>query len=232
MLTLVLLPGMDGTGQLFDSFVTALGPEFGVKVIAYPTGEPLGYAELAEVARAALPVEGSYVILGESFSGPVAIALAAIGGPRLKGLVLCCSFVRNPRPMLSGMGALASWLPVGSAPSAILSPLLFGRFSTKELRAALARALALVSPSVLRARLKAVLTVDVSAELSAVKVPVLYLRASHDRLVPTDASRLVAELNSLTQVVEILGPHLLLQAAPGEAAEVIEAFVRGLTSGQ
>ena len=226
MLTLVLLPGMDGTGQLFDSFVAAVGPEFGVKVIAYPTGEPLGYTELAELARAALPVDGSYVILGESFSGPVAIALAATGLPRLKGLVLCCSFVRNPRPMFSGMGAFASWLPVGSVPGAILSPLLLGHFSTKALRAGLARALAVVSPSVLRARLKAVLTVDMSAQLAAVKVPVLYLRASHDRLVPSAASATVAELNTHTRVVEVQGPHLLLQAAPAEAAEAVRALLR------
>jgi pimeloyl-ACP methyl ester carboxylesterase len=94
------------------------------------------------------------------------------------------------------------------------------------LRTALARAVALISPSVLRARLKAVLTVDVSAEFSAVKIPVLYLRASQDRLVPAEASAAVAELNPQTRVVEVQGPHLLLQAAPAEAAEAVRAFVR------
>src|SRR5438105_3993436 len=89
---------MDGTGELFAPFVAALGREFNVKVVAYPTAAPLGYDELESVARAALPAEGPYVILGESFSGPIAISLAASGSPGLKGLVLCCSFVSNPRP--------------------------------------------------------------------------------------------------------------------------------------
>jgi pimeloyl-ACP methyl ester carboxylesterase len=128
--------------------------------------------------------------------------------------------------MFSVMGAFAPWLSVGLVPGAVLSPLLFGHFSTRTLRTALARAVALISPSVLRARLKAVRTVDVSAEFSAVKIPVLYLRASQDRLVPAEASAAVAELNPQTRVVEVQGPHLLLQAAPAEAAEAVRAFVR------
>jgi hypothetical protein len=50
MVTLVLLPGMDGTGQLFAPFLTALGHGVDVKVVRYPTKEPLSYAELESVA--------------------------------------------------------------------------------------------------------------------------------------------------------------------------------------
>lgn len=32
----VLLPGMDGSGQLHDGFVTAMAPRFRVEVVAYP----------------------------------------------------------------------------------------------------------------------------------------------------------------------------------------------------
>jgi hypothetical protein len=46
MVTLILLPGLDGTGTLFDAFVAALGTEFNVKVVSYPTTEPLDYSEL------------------------------------------------------------------------------------------------------------------------------------------------------------------------------------------
>ena len=74
--SLILLPGMDGTGQLFEPLVSALAGEFEIKVVTYPTSTPLGYSELEAIAREAIPKEGSYVILGESFSGPIAIALA------------------------------------------------------------------------------------------------------------------------------------------------------------
>jgi pimeloyl-[acyl-carrier protein] methyl ester esterase len=80
-MTLVLLPGMDGTGQLFAPFVVALGHEFNVKVVRYPTTEPMGYAELEALARAALPEEGPFVILGESFSGPVAVSVGVRSRP-------------------------------------------------------------------------------------------------------------------------------------------------------
>jgi pimeloyl-ACP methyl ester carboxylesterase len=217
---------MDGTGQLFKSFIAALGSEFRVVVVTYPTVGPLGYAELETVARAALPSEGPYVLLGESFSGPIAISLAASGAPQLKGLVLCCTFVRNPRPALSGLQSLVRFLPVALAPVALLSHLLLGRFSTSALRAALVKSLGLVSPVAIRARLQAVLAVDVAAKLSTVNVPVLYLRASHDRLVPPDASALVSEIIPYARVVELDAPHFLLQAAPAAAAQAVGAFVR------
>jgi len=226
MVTLLLLPGMDGTGELFGPFVAALGGEFQVKVVRYPNSEPLGYAELESFARAALPAEGPYVILGESFSGPIAVSLCAGASDRLKGLVLCCSFVSNPRAAFSGLRSLVSFLPVALAPVGVLSHMVLGRFSTGALRSALAHAVAQVSPAALRARLRAVLSVNVSAKLASVTVPVLYLRASHDRLVPTSASAQISRLNEHTRVVELEGPHFLLQVVPVEAAQVVGAFVR------
>jgi pimeloyl-ACP methyl ester carboxylesterase len=225
-LTLVLLPGMDGAGTLFEPFVAALAGEFNVAVVAYPSNEPLGYPELESVARASLPTSGPYVIVGESFSGPIAVSLAASGASNLKALVLCCTFVRNPRPALSAVLPLVGILPVSLAPVAALSHLLLGRFATGTLRSALAQALKQVSPSALRARLKAVLSVNVSEKLSTVKVPVLYLRAAQDRLVPPSASALVAALSPGAEVVEFEAPHFLLQTVPDEAARVVGAFVR------
>lgn len=225
MVTLVLLPGMDGTGDLFEPFIAALGGEFDVKVVRYPSDEPLGYAELEAFARAALPAEGPFVLVGESFSGPITVALAASASQQLKGLVLCCTFVRNPRPLFAGLRSVVGLVPVAFAPVGVLSGLLLGRFSTVELRAALARSLAKVAPSALRARLAAVLNVDVSSKLSAVKAPTLYLRASNDRLVPPSACALISRLAPRTRVVELDGPHFLLQAVPVEAARVVRAFV-------
>ena len=225
-MTLVLLPGMDGTGQLFEPFLVALGREFSVKVVRYPTAEPLGYAELEAIARAALPAEGPFVILGESFSGPIAVSLAAAASPQLKGLVLCCTFVCNPQPLFSWLRSFVGFLPVASAPIGVLSHMLLGKFATAELRQALARAMSQVSPSALRARLASVLAVDVSSKLAAVKVPTLYLRALRDRVVPVGASQRVLELNPQVRIAQFEAPHFLLQAAPVEAAHAVGGFIR------
>jgi pimeloyl-ACP methyl ester carboxylesterase len=224
--TLVLLPGMDGTGLLFDPFVVALASEFDIKVVSYPLSDPLGYSELGALVRAALPSKGPYVILGESFSGPIAVALAASRPAQLKGLILCCSFVRNPRPAFAPMRSLIDMLPLGLAPLAPLSHMLLGRFSTHEHRAGLALALRQVSTPTLRARLKAVVAVDVAQEMMRINVPVLYLRAAHDRLVPATASALVLTLNPRVEMVELNAPHFLLQTAPAAAARVTAAFIR------
>lgn len=224
--TLLLLPGMDGTGDLFAPFTEALGSAVNVKVVRYPLTEALSYAELASFARAALPADGPFFILGESFSGPIAVALAAEAGPRLQGLVLCCSFVRNPQPIFSGLGFLVKALPVRLVPIAVLAFFLTGRFSTPALRSALSNALSKVSPEVLKVRLLSVLAVDVSTKLAAINAPVLYLRALHDRVVPAAASRLVKHICPQTRRVDVDAPHFLLQARPIDAAQIISTFLQ------
>ncbi len=88
--TLVLLPGLDGTGILFTPLVVALGNGRRVIVVTYPTSEKAQtYAKLHEVAGAALPPSGPLVLLGESFSGPLAISLAA--AIRSVSWALCCA---------------------------------------------------------------------------------------------------------------------------------------------
>jgi pimeloyl-[acyl-carrier protein] methyl ester esterase len=73
---LVLLPGLDGTGELFAPFIDELG-EIRSQVIAYPADRAMNYAEHESCARSQLPMDEDFVLLGESFSGPVSIAIAA-----------------------------------------------------------------------------------------------------------------------------------------------------------
>ena len=95
-----MLPGLDGTGKLFAGFIRAIGADAKVQVIAYPHDEPLGYGELEALVRAALPTDRRYVLLGESFSGPLAIRLAADPPRGLAGVILCGTFAKNPFPWL------------------------------------------------------------------------------------------------------------------------------------
>ena len=232
MLTIVLLPGMDGTASLFAPFVAALDGRYSVKHIVYPGGQALGYAELESLARKALPTRGRYVLLGESFSGPIAVAIAASQPRGLVGLVLCATFVRNPYPVFGPLaplfGRLTGVLPVKAAPVFAMRHLLLGHFATQHLITSLRRALSQVSAPVLQARARAVMTVDVSAQLAAVRVPVLYLQAQHDRVVPNTAAETIVKSLPSVQVVQLDAPHLLLQAVPGAAAQAVHAFLHPL----
>jgi pimeloyl-[acyl-carrier protein] methyl ester esterase len=62
--------------------------------VAYPVDRPLGYVELEGLVRAALPTGRPYVMLGESFSGPIAIRVAADAPAGMVGVVLCVTFAK------------------------------------------------------------------------------------------------------------------------------------------
>jgi pimeloyl-ACP methyl ester carboxylesterase len=229
MTALVLLPGMDGTGMLFREFVAALGSSVDATVVRYPPDMALDYSTLKDIARAALPGHRPFVLLGESFSGPIAISLASTSPAGLIGLVLCCSFARNPLPVLGRLRLLVGLVPLKRVPVDLLCRLLLGRFSSPELRSTLNQALGRVSPAALRARLRGVLSIDVSDKLRQLRMPLLYLRATEDRLIPRAAGRLVSRLAPHARMVEVAAPHFLLQAVPSQAAAIVTEFVRELT---
>src|SRR5262245_11899688 len=95
---LLLLPGADGTGILFAPLLSALPPALQPLVVRYPPDQPLGYADLLPLVEEAVPASGDFLVLGESFSGPLALLLAARRPPGLRGVILCASFARNPLP--------------------------------------------------------------------------------------------------------------------------------------
>lgn len=222
--TLVLLPGMDGTGELFAPLVRLLEDSMTIIVVRYPTDIPLTYTELTAIVASKLPA-GPHVILGESFSGPIAVELAAARPPGLVGLILCCTFVRNPRPALAPLGGLLNLLSLRHLPMGWIGWLVAGRFSTPRLQRHLAPVIDQVTPQTLRTRLHDVLRVDATAALARVNVPTLSLVASHDRLVPPQAGQLIVATGRHVHEVVVEGPHFLLQSSTRPAAQLIQAFV-------
>src|SRR2546430_17674636 len=95
-LPLVLLPGLDGSGLLFRPLIDHLPPELDPIVVAYPPDRALGYDELLPLALKALPTSAPFALLGESFSGPLALMAAARAPEGLQAVILCATFVRKP----------------------------------------------------------------------------------------------------------------------------------------
>lgn len=222
---LVLLPGMDGTGALFRDFCQELDPRIKTVVISYPCDRGMGYAELEAFVRSLLPQNDAFVLLGESFSGPLAISIAALPPPGLRGLILVCSFARYPLAVLAPLRPFIRFLPVHAVPISLLSSLAFGRFKTQHFQTALAESLAGVQPPVIRGRIKSVLEIDTSAFLAHIAVPALYLRATQDRLVPRSASTALSAIPDI-RFTEVEAPHFLLQAKPSVAAMHILEFLQ------
>jgi pimeloyl-ACP methyl ester carboxylesterase len=225
---LVLLPGMDGTGDLFEPLKDAMGPHAAIDVVRYPGHRALGYDDLEPLVRAQLPTRAPFVLLGESFSGPLAISIAASPPPGLLGLVLCCSFARRPGPglavMRAGLLELSMRLMHSRLMRGPMRQLLLGRYASPRLSGMLQASLAQVSIAVMTRRMKEVQRVDVRDKLSLVRVPTMYLQALQDRIVPRQAAVIIQQRLSALRVVQLDGPHGLLQASPAASARAIENF--------
>jgi pimeloyl-ACP methyl ester carboxylesterase len=223
---LVLLPGLDGTGVLMRPLVAALPREIAPVVVTYPCDEQLGYDALVARVVASLPADGPFALLGESFSGPIALRAAAARPAGLAAVVLCATFVRAPqRGVTKWAGRLVGPSAMRLFPAMAQAKMLLGGYSTPELRVLHTEAMSLVRPEVLAGRLRDVLAVDVRDELAACGVPVLYLRGTKDRVVPSHNLREIRRLRPSVEVAEAPAPHLVLQTQPAAAAAAIAAFL-------
>ncbi|HYJ47897.1 MAG TPA: alpha/beta hydrolase, partial [Pyrinomonadaceae bacterium] len=209
--TLVLLSGLDGTGRLFKPLLEILPPDLRPLVIPYPANKSLGHDELFQYVREQIPSDDPFILLAESFSGSLAVELAATRPPNLKALILCASFVTSPAPKSFGLlrfiinGQLFRLRP----PRTLVRYLLLGKDAPPGLINELLNTLQSVSPEVLSNRVRSVLNVDVRGALEKCRVPILYLAAKHDKLV---GKRNLAEIKSLAPDLDsviIDAPHLL-----------------------
>jgi pimeloyl-[acyl-carrier protein] methyl ester esterase len=219
-LTVVLLPGMDGTGELLAPLVARLSVHRSVQVIAYPTGKPLGYDGLLAFAVNHAPKE-RFVLVGESFSGPIAIELAA-SLPSVLGLVLASSFARHPMPSL--LAPLARIIDLAWIPNSIAVAALLGSTAAPELKAHLIQVLARLPRELIRVRAFEVLRVDKRNRLREVRCPMLCLHGRLDRLVRKKYVDEIVSAKPECQVHWFEAPHMLLETHPDDAANAINQF--------
>lgn len=223
-LTIVLLPGLDGTGTLYQQLAQQLAPDYELQVIAYPLDRQWGYLQLLDFIRPQLP-QNPYLLLAESFSGPLGILLAAEQPEHLKALLLCCTFGRNPLPALKGLAGAVDKLPWNELVHHWTVLWLQGRYASTGLSALLEKALTMVPEQVIKHRAKQVLQVDVLEEFATLTLPLMYLQAGQDRLIWAFNAKTLLQLQPAMQLIRLDAPHFLLQAIPEQAAEQLKHFI-------
>lgn len=219
---LLLLPGMDGTGILFEPLLSELGGMDVVSVVL-PDHIPQDYESLAAYMALNLPDE-DFIIVAESFSGGIAAALSQQDIPQLKGIIFVASFLSAPKKRLA---RLASWLPIGFLAGLPFSGLVYrmfflGRDAGREEISLFRRAVKAVPDPALKSRLRVIAECRYDGFISS--VPAVYIAASDDMLVSPGAVDNFKAAYPSVEVTEIKGPHFILQAQPeAGAAAIIEA---------
>ncbi|MEF3082797.1 alpha/beta hydrolase [Luteimonas sp. SMYT11W] len=223
----LILPGMDGSGALLTDFIAALAPDIAAEVVSFPSDSLLGYDALLPFALDRLPRETPFLLIGESFSGPLAMRIAALRPQGLIALVLCATFATSPRPRLRRLRPILR-LPLPMPPLEMLMPLMMGRWTTPTWTFRQQNAMRGLTASVVRHRLSEVLGVNETESLSDVTAPLFYLQARHDRLVPSHSWDEIRRIQPAAKYVELEGPHFILQHQPRAAAAAIRQFVSSL----
>jgi pimeloyl-ACP methyl ester carboxylesterase len=218
---IALLPGMDGTGILLADLRARLSKRQPVETIFYPADPSLGYEALTELVMKRLPGERC-IVLGESFSGPIAIEVAARAPHRVAGLVLAASFARSPLP--AALATRAARLDLRWVPRRAVEAALLGRFGTPALRASLHQVLATLPREVVRRRIAEVAAVDKRERLGQVPCPILCLAGRRDRLAGRPCAEEIAQAHPRCSIALLDAPHMLLEPHAEAAAGAINTF--------
>lgn len=229
MTTLLLLPGLDGTGMIFEPLLTYLPEEIEAQVVRYPGDRPMSFQDHVAFARKQLPEDKPFVLLAESFSGPVGLQLLAEPPSNLIGVIFVATFARYPRPFLPDAGR---FLPQDLLLK-LFSTTLFSRFfclsgASGEAIKLFRTALSSVKLNVFSRRLQILDELPPPPD-TTFSGPCLYLQASNDRLVPSRAVGPLQNHLPQLQVEQIAGPHIILLAQPEAGARRISDFIATLT---
>ena len=180
------------------------------------------YQDLKTKVEMSLPSD-DYIIVAESFSGPLAVMIASKNPRGLRGVVFVATFAKTPIWVPKFLTYLVDIAPTKSLLLAQLAqPLVMGRWATPEFTKKFKQAMEAIPASTIAGRLREVLKVDVFRHLIDINVPTIYLAAKNDRLVSLKTASYFG--SSQDNVFEIEGPHFLLQANATDASKYILDF--------
>lgn len=225
----IFLPGFDGDATLRAEFVDALARARPATGVSYPA-QPLGtLASYQEHAMGQAPVDWEPVLVAESFSGLVATRWASTD-PRVRAVVLCGAFARNPVGAAARFGAalptlvkLTPWL---SHPVALAS----GDPRRARWSRDLVRTMSDLPPAVVAERLALIASEDLARELAGLTVPVLLVQFDGDQVVGRRARAALEAACPSARVLRLPGPHFALETRPADCAAAIDRALRDLLS--
>lgn len=234
----VLVPGMNGTAELFYRQVSLLQRSY--RVATYSLRDDAESLEvlagdLAQVVEAAAPAERRAIIVGESFGGAVALTFGLMHPERVASLVILNSFpyfVPQWRLRLAIAGLSA--LPWG-AMQLVRRVTAFRLHSRHTGREEVKRFIELTAHATRDGyinRLKLLRHFDVRHRLGEIRPPTMFLAAEHDHLVPSVAQAQYMSRCVPSSVMRVLDGHghICLIAPDVDLAHILDQWRAGRAS--
>jgi pimeloyl-ACP methyl ester carboxylesterase len=213
----VLLPGLHGSTAMFSSFVALAPPWARCLPVALPTLGDQSFDGLAATIEAELKRLEGFVLVAESYSGPIGARLAARLGQKVALLVLCNPLVEVGFQLPAGLAAsvvASRVMPVWTAAHTLAGgDRALGRTVLEEVRS--------LPKEILRGRLNAAFSATASELSSYLVAPLLTILGTRDRLISLGRARHVCSKVPCCTVVELDAPHLVVQTKPAEVWDAI-----------
>ncbi|MER2491609.1 alpha/beta fold hydrolase [Catenovulum sediminis] len=219
----LLIPGMDGTGELFGPLLAELPSDVVSQVICLNdliTQTPIEQA----VEIAALLGSEEVIILSESYSGYIAYHLSLLPNLNIKHVIFAASFLENP----TWLSHFSKLLPLdfvrsGLIPDIVLSFVLFAQCNDKKLVKLFKASLKSIDNSKLRHRLSVIANLVRPSE--SMSVPCTYVQANSDYLVSKKSVDVFKELCININVVRANGGHFIVQSNPDYFSKLIKRVI-------
>jgi pimeloyl-ACP methyl ester carboxylesterase len=226
---LVLVPGMDGTGELFYRQLPLLERSYRVATYALrdkAASMDLLVDDLARIVDAITGGSGPAVIVGESFGGALALSFALARPDRVSALVILNSFPYfSPQHRLK-LAILGLRIVPWGVMSFVRRLTAFRLHSPHTHKAEIRRFIELTAAATLegyRNRLRALTRYDVRESLGQIKRPTLFLAADRDHLVPSvQQARLMVDRVPGAEMKVLKGHgHICLIAPDLDLAQIL-----------
>ncbi|MCL4679014.1 MAG: alpha/beta hydrolase [Alphaproteobacteria bacterium] len=226
---IVLLPGLDGTGRLFEPLLAYIGDLPQHQVISYKN-IPQNLNDLAGDVEARLDKNRPVLLVAESFSSLVALRLLERGNLQLAGILFFAGFARAPCPLLINVARFApSFLIKFFASNRLLAKLFFLTnkmpLDVFDLYVDVVRG---IPADVFKIRLQ-ILHQAKKPPSFKTRVPFGLLRVKNDLLVSKRATDELSALCDDLFLREADGTHFFIQTRPEQSAGIIREFLQKIT---
>ena len=218
-MNIILLPGLDGTGELFEELIPCLGDNR-VHIIALPQEGDQTYKSLTSYVTKQLPRE-DFILVAESFSGPIGVLLSQSGLQNMKGIIFVATFLTPPKKFLIAITKLLPIKQLLQVPfsSLLVRYLMLGHSASDKTAKRFFQVISKIPNSVIKKRLSTVQKFTLDG--CQINLPATYIRAKNDKLVPKNKCLEFDHYFTNLTIKTITGPHFILQACPVCCAEII-----------